>query len=795
MIRAHIDRAAAKARTPTDGQKDAGNYRKGKIRLHGLDISIENPRGSMRSGTDKAGKRWSVKLPDHYGYIRRTEGSDGDHVDCYIGRHPLSSRVFVVDQVDADSGEHDEFKCMLGYTSKDQALSAYRRAFSDGRAGERLGSVREMDIAQFKRWLHKTGNLPKYAEGGSVGDDFNTAVPDEAAFQAWKAINAPRDSGADYDLRGAYLANLQRDANDHMNDRFKKPNHPTFSDQSQYAVGNQQDRAGFWLGHEGPDQTFVPPAATRAGGGHVGYAEGGTPDKPAFDPSKPFEPVQAGGEKPPFDPNQPFHAATETPAAPSVSAGSQTWDAIKQGAKGLARGAEGFVGDMGEAVMGPFGPSHHAANLMATLGLGERPKTEPTYGQQLAHATGMEANPTSTAGKYAGSIGEVAGNPASWVGPGGPLIKGAAAVATGAGGEGARQAAEGTPFEGAAGFAGSLLGGYGVGKASAVTQNVMRSRGIQTTQELHDAADRAYTGARALGVEYQPQAVQHLEDSIRQDLLRQGHRADLSGATFHRVEELTNPPTPANPGGNRNFSDIEGVRQSLNMVRQEVHPTTGRPTADARAAGEAIDHIDNFLANPANAIPAHHGLAQQAAELAEEGRGNWAAMSRSQQIEQQLAKGERNAAATGSGANIDNALRQQVKNILNSPSRARNFTADDRAIMQDIVMGNPVRNSARLIGKMAATGIVSAAGAEYLAHVMGLGAIGHAAIPAAGYVAKKAGDVMTRNRINRLLESIRMDSPAGRANPVPDRTSTVPFTTRSLVTSPFGAAMPNPYQP
>ena len=106
-----------------------------------------------------------------------------------------------------------------------------------------------------------------FADGGGVGDDYNTRVPNEAAFQAWKAQTAPNDSGADYDLRGAYLANMRRDPeNGHMGDRFKKPNHPTFSDQSQYAVGDQRSRAGHWVGPEGPDQTFVPPAPYADGG-------------------------------------------------------------------------------------------------------------------------------------------------------------------------------------------------------------------------------------------------------------------------------------------------------------------------------------------------------------------------------------------------------------------------------------------------------------------------------------------------------------------------------------------------
>lgn len=56
-------------RYPTDAEKEAGNYEKGHVIIQGLDISIENPKGSFRSGVDKDGKPWSVKMPSHYGYI------------------------------------------------------------------------------------------------------------------------------------------------------------------------------------------------------------------------------------------------------------------------------------------------------------------------------------------------------------------------------------------------------------------------------------------------------------------------------------------------------------------------------------------------------------------------------------------------------------------------------------------------------------------------------------------------------------------------------------------------------
>lgn len=104
----------------------------------------------------------------------------------------------------------------------------------------------------------------RFEEGGEVGDDYNTKLDEgeEDKFQDWKKENAPDDSGVDYDLRGAYKADMQKDPESgHMGDRFKKPNHPTFSDESQYATGENRGRAGHWVGNE-----FVPPAPYAHGG-------------------------------------------------------------------------------------------------------------------------------------------------------------------------------------------------------------------------------------------------------------------------------------------------------------------------------------------------------------------------------------------------------------------------------------------------------------------------------------------------------------------------------------------------
>ena len=145
---------------PTDAQKEAGNYRKEHISFQGLPISIENRKGNTRSGTDQNGKKWSVKLPYDYGYIKRTEGADGDHVDVCIGPHHQSDHVFIVDQHDHRTGKFDEHKVLLGYRTKSEAEHAYHGGFSDGKGPLRMKTMVAMPMAQFKQWL-KRGDTKK----------------------------------------------------------------------------------------------------------------------------------------------------------------------------------------------------------------------------------------------------------------------------------------------------------------------------------------------------------------------------------------------------------------------------------------------------------------------------------------------------------------------------------------------------------------------------------------------------------------------------------------------------------
>ena len=153
--------AAAEAATeanPTDAQKEAGNYKKGHVKVDGFDITIENAKGSTRSGKDAYGKEWSVTMNNTYGYIRGTEGVDGDHIDIYLSDDPSNGNVFVIDQVKAD-GTFDEHKVMYGFASAEEARDNYLANYSEGWTG--LGTISEVTKDEFKKWIESSHRKTK----------------------------------------------------------------------------------------------------------------------------------------------------------------------------------------------------------------------------------------------------------------------------------------------------------------------------------------------------------------------------------------------------------------------------------------------------------------------------------------------------------------------------------------------------------------------------------------------------------------------------------------------------------
>ncbi|MFQ1995692.1 LPD38 domain-containing protein [Aeromonas veronii] len=162
---------------PTDAQKEAGNYKKGHLKLQGLDIALENPKGSTRSGTDKDGKAWQSTMAHDYGYIKRTLGADGDHVDVFIGDRPDSETVYVVDQVDPKTGKFDEHKVMMGFADEQAAQAGYLANYEKGWKG--LGSIKAMPVEEFRRWVKDGDTTKPVGEQPAAGVDIGTLTDDE----------------------------------------------------------------------------------------------------------------------------------------------------------------------------------------------------------------------------------------------------------------------------------------------------------------------------------------------------------------------------------------------------------------------------------------------------------------------------------------------------------------------------------------------------------------------------------------------------------------------------------------
>lgn len=164
---------------PTEAQKEAGNYRKGHIKVDGYDIVLENPKGTTRSGKDANGKEWSITMKHDYGYIRGTKGTDGDHIDVYLSDNPTAGNVYVVDQVNQRTGDFDDHKVMYGFNSMEEAVQAYRDQYEDG---WKVGTVTEVSREEFKKWVDSSVRKTKpFAEYKSVKSEMGVGFDTEHA--------------------------------------------------------------------------------------------------------------------------------------------------------------------------------------------------------------------------------------------------------------------------------------------------------------------------------------------------------------------------------------------------------------------------------------------------------------------------------------------------------------------------------------------------------------------------------------------------------------------------------------
>jgi hypothetical protein len=315
-----------------------------------------------------------------------------------------------------------------------------------------------------------------------------------------------------------------------------------------------------------------------------------------------------------------------------------------------------------------------------------------------------------------------------------------------------------------------------------------------STQDLFAAAQADYQAAANQGLQLHPHVADALATTIEQGARAQGYRPFTANAPFNAADELrgVSQPAPAPPPLGPNptaqqyrqwqqatqqagqpqpltYADIESVRQSLRKVPYDPLQKGSGGGPNYAAAQDAIHALDNYTSN----IPAADVLAGDPARVSDfsnNARGNWAAARRGEAADNLDWRSDLQAASTGSGANINNAKRAAVRGFLTNDSRTQGWTEPELDQAENLVRGGFGANALRAVGKVAPTGYFSAA-MDAIPIITEL-ATGHpiaAALSGAGfgaaYAAKKAADLITRNRMTGLGEMTRARSPLGQAAP------------------------------
>jgi hypothetical protein len=315
-------------------------------------------------------------------------------------------------------------------------------------------------------------------------------------------------------------------------------------------------------------------------------------------------------------------------------------------------------------------------------------------------------------------------------------------------------AGEGTDAESRATGAatGALLGGAVGAPLGAVLPAGKAATSVATSAELKAAAKAGFESAPVKELEVAPRAISEFGQGLRAKLNEAGIDENLAPKTFGVLSKVEAVPADAAAVTGAN---IQSLRRTFQMA-------AGSPDKTERmAASKVIDAIDELIPNIA-ARDILSGDPKAAAQAWATARGNYAAAMRSDEIAKAVIKAQRQAESAGSGANIDNATRQNFKAILNNDKRSRGFNAEELAAMEQAVRGTTWGNFARLIGKAAPTGIVSGA----LSGGAGLAAGGPAGailLPLAGLIGKKIGDRSTANQVAKLEELVRSRAPLSNA--------------------------------
>jgi hypothetical protein len=379
--------------------------------------------------------------------------------------------------------------------------------------------------------------------------------------------------------------------------------------------------------------------------------------------------------------------------------------------------------------------------------------------------------PDGPAGRFGEAVGEGLGNPLTYAGPGGMGLKLGGSLLSSVGGEGGRQAAEGTPFEKPASIAGALAGGLTAAKT--LGPKVPKAA-IPTGDELKAAGEAGYKAARNTNLQVDPRGASLWAQRVEDELIGPdfGFSKDLAPKTFAKLHDLKAAPEriakaaaddPSTTGA-ITASDIDSLRKNLGIIAQETQPANGgqvKPTADAAAATAVLERLAKY----SEGMPPGHvldGSPQDYVRAINDANANWGAGARVRDFDARLTKAD-NAADRQIAGSLDAQIKSKAGSMLDNPVKMRGLNEAERDQLQLINSGEWKSNTLRqlgrggagvipIMGQLAAAPTVLAAGGPFAL-------AGQAGLAAALYGARKGSEAMTKSRAKELVEMLAKRSP------------------------------------
>jgi hypothetical protein len=431
---------------------------------------------------------------------------------------------------------------------------------------------------------------------------------------------------------------------------------------------------------------------------------------------------------PSYEPGKARAGAAVAQGRPAPSVGG---DMARGGGSGLVRGAHGLTNN--SPILDPVG---FAGNALSRMGFEGAGNALSTFSDAGPNAIGAQYQPQTRPGRYSQVVGEFAPNALL---PGGALARGAQVVIPAVASEGAADAVGamggGEVAQDVARVTGAVVAGGMTGAKRPQSGGPAKGPGrgpVPTSEALKAQTGAAYKAAEAAGVAYQPKAVTGMVDGLSARMKADNIDRNLhpkASAVLRRFEAAKNRPLT--------LTQLDQLRQ---QVRRDV--MSGDP-GEKHFGGMMIDAIDDLIDTDKTGGP-----------LMDAARSANTRYRKVEAVEDATERARLRAGSTGSGGNVENATRQELRKVL---EKSRNLTPQERQALERITVGTRGQNAMRQVGKLSPTGN----GLNQLLHLGGAMGSGGLTLPfsVAGVVAKGAAEHMTGQRVKGLIRLMASGGP------------------------------------